>query len=177
MEIVTDREQLVAALHERGVNWLAPSDARGESIPDAALIVSLASHDDPRLRAALTGLFVLYPELALCLTEALRPLTLAVHDELMARYMAAVYLQRFWRTRLGLYLGSFIELPDLYSKTLGLPDAKEGFGKIGLHMLAEWHQQRTSPIYNRLAEYQQQIDLVFAALKLRAHKHEPATAS
>jgi hypothetical protein len=90
--------------------------------------------------------------------------------------MAAVYLQRFWRTRLGLYLGRFAELPDLYSKTLKLPDAQEGFGKIGLHLLAERHQQGEAAIYNRLAEYQQQIDLVLASLKLRAHKYEPAIA-
>jgi hypothetical protein len=176
MDVVIDRERLVSALRASGLNWLAPGDAHGEPIPDAVLVASLALHEDPRLRAALTGLFILRPELASCLAEILQQLDLPARHELMARYMAAVYLQRFWRTRLGLYLGNFAELPDLYSQLLNLPDADEGFGKIGLHRLANWHQQNEAVIYNRLAEYRQQIDLVFAALKLRIRTHEPTIA-
>lgn len=176
MELVAHRERLVSALRARGVNWLAPSDARGEPIADAILIASLASHDDPRLRAALTALFLLRPELASCLADVLQRLTQPARDELTARYMAAVYLQRFWHTRLSLYLGNFVELPDLYSKTLKLPDAREGYGKIGLRLLAERHQLGEAAIYNRLAEYHQQLDLVFAALKLRIRAHEPTIA-
>ena len=55
MIVVTDRKRLVAALRQRGVDWLAPSDAQGAPLPDEMLIASLATHDDPRLRQALTG--------------------------------------------------------------------------------------------------------------------------
>ena len=64
LTVVNDRESLVAALRERGVDYLAPSDARGEAITDVALIASLAANSDARLRQALIGLFLLRPDLA-----------------------------------------------------------------------------------------------------------------
>src|ERR1051325_6534931 len=63
-EVIRDREALVAALRERGVDWLAPSDAQGPSLTDEVLIASLAMSEDARLRQALIGLFLLRPTLA-----------------------------------------------------------------------------------------------------------------
>lgn len=176
MELVTDRERLVAALRERGVDWLAPSEAEGEPLVDELLIASLAVQDDPRLRVALTGLFVLKPELALQVAEAMSMLDSGAHRELMARYMTAVYLQRRWRTRLGFYQAEFLELPDLYSAVLELPEADTGYGKPGLHALADWHEQHTPGAYNHLAEYERVIEHVFASLKLRVQADERAFA-
>jgi len=167
----------VAALREHGVDWLAPGDAAGaETLNATTLVASLAAHDDPRLRAALIGLFVLRPEFSAIVGEAMKALRPPAEDELVARYMAAVYLQRLWRMRLGLYLEDFGELPDLYSASLGLPAAHEGYGKPGLHALAEWHKQRSPVAYNRLAEYSREMEHLFASLKLRAVGHEPATS-
>lgn len=177
MKLVTDRETLVAALTRHGVDWLAPSDAiGGEGLEPHLLIASLAAHADPRLRAALTGLFILRPEVSAFLSAALRELNSEARDELTARYMAAVYLQRLWRTRLALYLGEFPDLPPLVPESLGLPGAGHGYGKIGLHALAHWHQRRSPAPYNRLAEYNRQMEHVIAALKMREHRHEPAAA-
>lgn len=176
--MVQDREALVAALRERSVDWLAPSDAAGPPIPDEILIASLAASEDARLRAALTGLFLLHPELASEVPKVLENLTrlgLEVAEaELAARYMAAVYLQNLWRTKLKRYLGNFPNLKDLYSSKLELPAAQEGFGKPGLMALAEWHARQTSANYNRLAEYNQLIEHVFASLKLRARRSAAA---
>lgn len=175
--LISDRDLLVAALRKHGVDWLAPSDAvAGEPIAPEILVASLAAHDDPRLRSALTGLFVLRPEFSAAVNDALNALDAAPRDELAARYMAAVYLQRMWRTRLALYLGNFRELPDLYSAVLSTPAPSEGHGKTGLHALAEWHSQRSALPYNRLAEYHREMEHVFASLKIRSVAHEPAVA-
>jgi len=174
MRLVRDRVSLVAAMREHGVDWLAPSDAPGGgSIEPATLVASLAAHDDPRLRAALTGLFILRPEFSALVAEVRQALEPTACDEMSARYMAAAYLQRLWRTRLGLYLEDSPELPDLYSESLGLPLANQGYGKPGLLALAEWHKQRTAMPYNRLAEYNRVLEHVFASLKRRAIAHEP----
>lgn len=163
------------------MDWLAPSDAAGAPLTDETLIASLAASEEARLRAALTGLFLLQPELANEIPKVLDSLTNlgleSAEVELAARYMAAVYLQNLWRTKLKRYLGNFPDLRDLYSSKLELPAAQEGFGKPGLIALAEWHTQQTSAGYNRLAEYQQLIEHVFASLKLRAQRHESASAS
>jgi hypothetical protein len=179
MDVVTDREALVAALRRHGVNWLAPSDAAGEgAIDPVALIASLAVHPDPRLRSALTGLVLLQPRLAAVVADALeqleQPEDHAGVVELVARYMAAVYLQRRWRTRLELYQRPLVDLPDLYSARVNLPQASAGFGKPGLHALAEWHQRETGTGFNRLAEYNREFEHVIASLKTRMGAHEPA---
>ena len=63
--IISDRETLVAALRERGVDYLTPSDAKlNFSVDDASLIMSLAAHPEARLRQALIALFLLQPQLA-----------------------------------------------------------------------------------------------------------------
>ncbi len=85
MELVRDRDRLVAALHARGIDYLAPSDAEGEPLSDEELIASLASGDDPRLRSALTALCLLHPEKVSCVQAVLGRVGPAVRDELVAR--------------------------------------------------------------------------------------------
>jgi hypothetical protein len=171
MQQVTDRETLVAALRKRGVDWLAPGDAQGEPVSDDVLISSLAVHEDSRLRAALTGLFLLQarPNLADYVPPIVALLPTEARHELMARYTAAVYLQHLWRTRLNRFLGHFENLPDLFSKELGLPNMTDGFGKSGLYALADWHKARSRIAYNRLSEYSRQIEFVLAALEMREY--------
>ena len=177
MDLVNERERLVAALRERGVDYLAPEDAVGKPVSDEVLIASLAASEDPRLRAALTGLLLLRPGSASSLPAAMARVEADARDELAARYMAAVYLQRLWQTTLGLYLGEMAELSDLYSESFGLPPAAEGHGKPGLYALAEWHMMRTPGVYNRLAEYQIVMDHLFASLQRQASAHEPAATT
>jgi len=174
-ELIVERDRLVSALRERGVDYLAPEDAAGEPVSDEVLIASLAASEDPRLRAALTGLFLLRSESASSLPAAMAWLGADTRDELTARYMAAVYLQRLWWTTLGLYLGEMAELPDLYSGLINLPPATEEHGKPGLYALAEWHMARAPGAYNRLAEYQIVMGHLFALLQRQAPAHESTT--
>jgi len=176
LTVVNDRESLVAALRERGLDYLAPSDARGEAITDAALIASLAANSDSRLRQALIGLFLLRPDLAL-LVPGLQPaLDAAAQIELVAHYLAAVYLQTMWSVRLSHYGAPATALPDFFTEQLALPAPDEGYGKVGLYALADWHAAHSPGRANHLAEYENAADLLFASLKSKARRRVAAPA-
>ncbi len=176
MQSDPDRDSLVAQLRELGVRYLTPTDAKLDETRRVAapeLIGQLASQSDPRLRHALIAVFILHPELAGALPGQLAALDLAARVELMAHYMAAVYLQRMWRTRLGFYLDVQL-LPDLFSSELGLPSPEERHGKTGLHAVAQWHANQSPYPFNHLSSYHHVMDLLFAQLKQGTRRHEPA---
>ncbi len=178
-----EREVLVAELRERGIRFLAPSNADAaamsrqkpdsEGLADAQLLLALAQHPDPRLRLALIPWFILQPELHSTLSGVIHTLSPRARIELKALYMAAVYLQRLWWTRLSFYLDDLDELPDLFSKELGLPPPAERHGKVGLHALAEWHAGQSDYPINRLASYEKVMDSLFGQLKQEA-RHRAA---
>jgi hypothetical protein len=174
LELVRDGEALVAALRERGVDYLAPSDAQGQPVPDEALVTSLAAHDDPRLRQALIALFMLHPQLAPLVPSGRARLGPAAEVELLAHYMAAVYLQSIWRIRLNHYLPPAPDLPDYFSSELGLPGPDDEYGKAGLYALAEWHSTHAPGRANHLSEYQGVAERLLDRLWLRAERHVAA---
>ncbi len=162
------RETLVAQLRERGITYLAPSDAVAtEATPsDAALLVALVEQADARLQLALIPLLLRHPELAECVCAVVHQSNPKLSLELQTLYMAAVYLQRYWKTRLGLYLDTRTQLPDLFSRQLDLPPAEERFGKNGLYDLADAWQARSRYPFDRLAALNNVMDLFFEQLKL-----------
>lgn len=173
------RETLVAKLREQGVTYLAPSDAVAtEAIPSSeALLAALVGQPDSRLRLALVPLFIRHPDWADCVSSLVGQLDPAAVLELKTLYMAAVYLQRLWKTRLGLYLDNHALLPDLFSQELGLPPADERFGKNGLYDLTDGWKARSRFPFDRLAALNQTIELFFQQLKLeRPLRHYAATS-
>lgn len=173
-----ETETLVAALREWGIDYLTPTDAKTDRpMNGKTLIAHLADHPDARLRQALVGLFLLNPRLAKVVPLLRSKLAQKATIELTAFYMAAVYLQQMWRLRLNRYLGLFEELPALFKEELRLPDPIEEYGKIGLIVLAEWHQSFSGHRFNRLSEYQGVADLVFQSLKIKKRSYEPAQKS
>jgi len=169
-----DWDRLVAALRARGVDYLASSDARAEPLDDETLIASLAAHSQPRLVQALIALLLVHPELAPQVPRLRARLAPAAQVELLAHYMAAVYLQSMWRVRLDHYLPPTLDLPDYFSVEFGLPNALDLYGKAGLYALAAWHSRRAPGQANHLAEYQSVGQLLLAALQLKAHHVAPA---
>ncbi len=171
-----DRESLVAQLHELGVRYLTPSAARvdeAQRLTRGGLIARLAAHPDPRLRRALIALFILHPEAADKAHDLALTLDAPARVELIAHYLAAVYLQRMWQTRLGFYRPICL-LPDLFSAQQGLPSPAERFGQTGLRALAHWHAAQTMLPYNYLASYEAVMNLLFEQLKQESTQHEPA---
>jgi hypothetical protein len=162
------RETLVAELRAHGITYLAPSDAVAtETIPSAeVLLAALIRQSDSRLRLALVPLFIRRPALADCVSSLVDRFYPAAALELKTLYMAAVYLQRLWKTRLGFYLDNRTLLPDLFSQEMGLPSADERFGKTGLYDLADSWKARSRYPFDRLAALNQLMDLFFEQLKL-----------
>jgi len=154
------RDHLVAALHARGICYLAPSPHGDEpALTDDELLVGLASSSDARVRFALAGLLLAYPELAeraAAIIERQTPVTIsdAVRAEMKKHYLAAMYLQRMWRTRLRLHFGPRPLIPERFTAELGLPPADAMFGELGLRALAE------RSVYNDWSSYEQVVNLL-----------------
>jgi hypothetical protein len=170
------RETLVAKLREAGITYLAPSDAKATvPIPsDEELLLALLEQPDGRLRLALIPLLIRHPALAGCVQSLVNQIDPQMAIELQTYYMAAVYLQRLWKTRLGFYLDRMISLPDLFSQQLGLPPAEERFGKHGLYDLTDAWQARSRYPFDRLAALNNTMDLFFEQLKLEPKQHRKA---
>jgi hypothetical protein len=163
------RDQLVAALHQRGVCYLAPSPQGDEPhFTDDEVIVGLAASRDGRLRFALAGWMLIDPGIAARAIEILSSKTvrrrhgleapLEIPDsawaEIQRQYLAAVYLQRMWRTRLRLVHGPTPLIADALSASLGLPAADAMYGEHGLRTMTD------GSVYNDWSSYQQVIDMI-----------------
>ncbi len=174
MEIITkaDTPQLIAQLatqdvrHLRAVKAVEPIlDFKPES-----LMADLACHTDPRLREALILLFLRQPTYASYVPELVDALDANASLTLRHMYTAAVYLQRLWRSTLGLYLGEFPWLPDYFGQSeFGLPAPDLHFGEAGLRALAALFQEKTG--YERLTAYHAAIALLFAQLSFETASH------
>lgn len=177
--MIYERETLVAKLREAGVSYLAPSDAAAteEVSSMAALLMAVINQADGRLKLALIPLFIRHPELAQNVPDLVEQLPPEESLDLQTYYMAAVYLQRHWKSLLRLYLGSNNLLPDLFSQSLGFPPADESFGKTGLYELADAWQARSKYPFNRLASLKQTMDLFFEQLIIENKSRRYATTS
>lgn len=148
-----ERDDLVAALHARNVCYLAPTPHGDERIlTDDELILGLAQTKDARLRFALAALLLIHPELA----ERVAHLAEqgAAQDELRKHYLAAMYLQRMWRTRLRMAFGETALIPERFTDQLNLPAADTMNGKMGLYHITE------SSLFNDWSSYNQVIELI-----------------
>jgi hypothetical protein len=118
-----DRDEIVAALHARGVCYLIPTPTGGERpMNDEQLILALASSKDARLRFSLSALLVRNPplaELAAPLVETMAP---KVSDEIKKQYAAAMYLQRLWASKLKARFGKTARISEFNNHLLKLID-------------------------------------------------------
>jgi hypothetical protein len=138
-----NEQTLVRALRERGVRYLTAGprdqadtgDAVPPDVPPEALLEGLAMSPSARLRYTIAPLLLVHPELAPHVEELARRLAPPARDVLVEAYVAAVYLQRAWRTRLRRFLGEQPALPPLWIQELGLPGPEERFGRAGLAAL------------------------------------------
>lgn len=163
------RETLVAELRQRGVGYLAPSDAQIDTpSSDACLIEAILSQSEARLKLALICWLIRKPSLANSMPAVLSRLSAEPALELQILYTAALYLQRFWWSQLGLYLPEQTYLPDLYSNSLGLPSPNERFGKVGLVALADFWAAKSAYPFNRLASLHKTFALFLEQLSREA---------
>lgn len=91
------------------------------------LIVRLIQSDSARLKLGVSVFFLVHPEKAEAVLQALPSLENKMRQLLRYYYMAAVYLQRLWKNQLSRF--GDISLPDYFSKELGLMSYPSGFVK------------------------------------------------
>ncbi len=99
-----------------------PSDAAshpGLNSPET-LLAALLQQPDSRLQLAIVPLLLRNPGFADHVPLLVARLDAPQALVLQTLYMAAVYMQRHWQSRLGLYLDDMILLPDLFSQPMGL---------------------------------------------------------
>ncbi len=170
--MIFPRDFLVAALHWRDICYLAPTPQGHEPhLTDEELIVGLAGSRDGRLRFALAALLLRHPDIAPIAEHLVTSRTIdldgstehqdlpveipdAVWDEIRRQYVAALYLQRLWRTRLRMCLGESPLIPERFTKTLGLPSPDEMNGERGLRALTD---DRT---FNDWSSYEQVVEML-----------------
>ena len=161
-----DTARLAATLAALGVPYLRTATG-GEpyAIPAPSFIAALAKHKEPRVRESLIPLFLHQPSNAQYVPLLATTLEEAASQTLRHMYTAAVYLQRLWRSTLGIYLGDFPLLPDYFGQPeFGLPHPNEHCGELGLRVLAHFFSEKTG--YNWLSTYNSAISLTLAQLEL-----------
>ena len=146
---------LIDQLAANGVNHLRAVTATqaAEYLTPVELIQMIAQNAEPRIRQALIPLFLRHPDYADYVFDAISALDSSSAQVLRHMYTAAAYLQRLWRGTLGIYLGKFDTLPDLFGQTdFGLPGPEEDFGERGLRTLANLLSDQTGD--NWLSAYE-----------------------
>lgn len=179
-------ERLLGELRAHGITYLsggheAMAAASAHPMPDAELLRALARYPESRVRNAVIGLLLLYPELAGAIPDALRAADEPTAESLATLALAALYMSRLWRTRLRLALGRAPELPaDLLAPLIaarGLPSPDEMYGELGLRALAEFERIRRGVRYNFLSDWQNQVEQLIAHERLRQRAEKRAQAS
>src|SRR5216683_5098699 len=113
-------DQLISLLRSWGINYLvgldhtaSPSNLQTEQISPITLIQRLARCDEyPRVRDASISLFLLHPELADSMLEALQESEPEVAEQIAVLTLATLYLQRLWFVRLTMALGHRPRFPE-----------------------------------------------------------------
>lgn len=159
-------EQMASALHILGVNFLF-SDKKADTLlhklPDQ-LITALAESHEARLRLSLIPLFLEHPEFSKYVRGTVQSLSEAAQVTLQCYYTAAVLLQKKHRTQLDLLAGKKPALPDLFSKTLGLPMTADP--EQDLQTLANRHEVLSGARINWLGTYQHALQVWMRGLEI-----------
>lgn len=179
-----EADQLISILHLWGIEYLvgehAPiSHENSEKNQQSAvsLIKRLAQCSYPRVRDASISLFLLHPELAGAVFEAIQTSQSEVAEQIAILTLATLYLQRLWSIRLALALDRPSQLPeDLFAFLWcdrHLPPPACHDGKWGLTALEHFEQQRRGLLLNYLGDWQNQINHLL--LQEEAHHHPRTT--
>ena len=138
------------------------------------LIKRLAQCKYPRVRDASISLFLLHPELAGAVLEALQTSQPAVAEQIAVLTLATLYLQQLWSIRLTLALGHPPNFPEQAFTTLWqnrhLPPPVYHNGKWGITLLQMFEKQRNDLSLNYIDDWQNQVDHLL--LQEEAHHRE-----
>ncbi len=147
-------EQVVAELAQFGVRYLSRQSILGTVIAHAPqdFLAALVRQPSSRVRSAVIALLLARPDFASYVPAALQHLESLDAQTLKFFYTAAVYLQEQYADVLKLFIGEqWRQLPDLYSKELGL----SGDTPVKrFKSLARLHAQKTGENLNWAGTYE-----------------------
>lgn len=105
---------MIEILNLKGIHYLigegVPLSAEDENIDAVSLIQRLAACNYPLVESAAISLFILHPELASAVKEALQNSEGETAENIAVLILATLYLQQWWLFRLAIALG---RLPSL----------------------------------------------------------------
>lgn len=163
--MMISEDQLVSELWARDVRFILGSKPdHPPMLAPAALIAALAESREARLQLSLIPLFLRRPEFSAHIREVVAKLKPANQLILKCFYSAAVWLEKKHLSRR--------ELPDLFSKELGISPAPDP--EKNLRRLALQQKKLVNPRINWLATYQHAADIWLKDLELRKHNHGQA---
>jgi hypothetical protein len=171
-------DSLIGILYTQGISYLigdgsSCSNDRGNVDP-VHLIQRLAACGYPLVENASISLFILHPELAPSVLEALQSSEDEAAENIAVVTLATLYLQQWWFFRLAFALGRLPCFPEAPFVSLWedrhLPPPDSGYGLHGLLALQEYQRQRYSTPLNFLDDWQNQINHLLA--QEEAHRRE-----
>jgi hypothetical protein len=156
---------LINLLHTKGISYLlgnGSSVSDDVSIDPVHLIQRLAACNYPLVQNASISLFIVHPELASAVVEALQRSDSDIAESIAAVTLATLYLQQWWFFRLTFALGRLPCFPEAPFVSLWeerhLPSPCSGYGMSELLALQEYQQQRYGIALNFLDDWQNQIN-------------------
>lgn len=173
MNIRFDRDEvnsLITVLQAKGISYLIGSDvslSHDTVCVDAVhLIQRLAACAYPLVENASISLFILHPELAPSVVEALQSNEGEIAENIAVVVLATLYLQQWWFFRLAFALGRLPSFPETPFVSLWedrhLPPPDSGYGLSGLLALQAYQQQRYGIPLNFLEDWQNQLNHLLA---------------
>ena len=171
-------DSLISLLHAQGIsyligNGLSVSEDSGNVDP-VGLIQRLAASGYPLVENASISLFILHPELAPAVVEALQRSEGEIAENIAIVTLATLYLQQWWFFRLAFAPGRLPSFPEAPFASLWeqrhLPSPSEGYGLTGLLALQEYQQQRYGVPLNFLDDWQNQINHLLTQEEARHRK-------
>ncbi len=159
-------DSLIQLLCAKGIcylmgNGLSVNEDDGSGDP-VQLIQRLASCGYPLVENASISLFILHPELAPCIVEALQRSDDEIAETIAILTLATLYLQQWWIFRFTFALGRLPSFPEALFVSLweerDLPSPRAGYGLDGLLALQASQQQRYGLPLNLLDDWQNQVN-------------------
>lgn len=175
-------DELISILRAWGISYLVGLDhsANASKITKdqqsaVALIQRLAQCDEyPRVRDASISLFLLHPELADAVLQALQESEPEIAERIAVLTLATLYLQRLWSLRLTMALGQAPTFPEqrfaFLWESRNLPSPAYHDGKCGLLALQEAEQRRTGFPFTFVGDWQNQVNQLLIQEEAKHHQ-------
>jgi len=161
---------LIHVLQTKGISYLVGDGMSvgqaEETMNPVQLIQRLAACNYPLVENASISLFILHPELAPSVAEALERSERHIAENIAVVTLATLYLQQWWLFRLTFALGHLPRFPETPFVSVWqerhLPPPSSGYGQHVLLALQEFQQERYGVSLNFLDDWQNQINHLLA---------------